>query len=96
MIYLIVAINLSIALLNIYIAIRIWQLGRLIARITAIVNKYENYFRLALRISPIVLNRGQDNVYQLRQNYQQLQLQVAKIKQLIWLINWSYTTWLKT
>ena len=96
MIYLIVAINLSITLLNIYIAIRIWQLGRLIARITAIVNKYECYFQFTLRNVPIVLSGSQSNLRQLRQKYQLLQLQITRIKQLIWLVSWSYRTWLKT
>lgn len=96
MIYLIVAINLSIALLNIYIAIRIWQLGQLLAKITAILDKYESYFQFTLKATPIILYEGKSNVSQIRQKYQLLQLQIAKVKQIIWLINWSYTTWLKT
>ena len=95
-IYLIVAINLSITLLNVYIAIRIWQLGRVIARITTRVNRYEIYFQFTLTTVPIVLHRSQNNLRQLRQRYQLLQLQITKIKQLIWLINWSYKTLLKT
>ncbi|MCC0177166.1 hypothetical protein I4641_09270 [Waterburya agarophytonicola K14] len=95
MIYLIVAINLSITLLNIYIAIRIWQLGLLIARITAIAINYEKYFSLAFQAAPVILARGQHNIHQTRQSYQLLQWQIAKVRQIIWLINWSYTTWLK-
>lgn len=95
MIYLIVAINLSITLLNIYIALRIRQLGLLVARINTIVVNYEAYFNFVLQATPVIIYRGQDNIQQIRQRYQLLQLQIAKIKQLIWLLNWSYSTWRK-
>ena len=95
MIYLIVAINFSITLLNIYIAIRIWQLGLLVERINTIVIKYDNYFNLVLKATPIVIHQGQISVHQVRQSYELLQLQISKIKQLIWLINWSYRAWRK-
>ena len=90
MIFLIIAINLSITLLNIYIAIRIWQLRQLIARIATIFANYERYFKLVLRVSPRVLYRGQNNLYLIRQRYQLMQLQAAKIRQLIWLLSQSY------
>ena len=85
MIFLIVAINLSITFLNIYIAIRIWQLKSLVARITKILINYENYFDVLLDAAPVVMCRGQTSIQQARQQYQIFQLQVTKIKQLIWL-----------
>lgn len=90
MIFLIIAVNLSITLLNIYIAIRIWQLRQLIARIATIFVSYEDYFDTVLRITPQVLYRGQNNIYLARRRYQLLQLQIAKIEQLIWLLAQSY------
>lgn len=90
MIFLIIAINLSITLLNIYIAIRIWQLRQLVARIATIFINYERYFKLVLRVSPRVLDRGQNNLYLIRQRYRLMQLQAAKIRQLIWLLSQSY------
>ena len=95
MIFLIVAINLLITLLNIYIAIKIWQLRLLVGRITAILNNYETYFSILLSLAPKVIYQGQNNIHQARQRYQILQLQTAKIKQLIWLLNQSYRIWRK-
>ncbi|MBE9048005.1 hypothetical protein IQ255_27030 [Pleurocapsales cyanobacterium LEGE 10410] len=95
MIFLIVAINLLITLLNIYIAIRIWQLRLLVARITSILNNYESYFRALLRIAPKIIYRGQNNIEQVRLRYQLWQWQMIKIKQLIWLLNQSYRIWRK-
>ena len=93
MIFLIIAVNLSITLLNIYIAIRIWQLRIIIARITIILINYESYFRILLEAAPQVLNRGQHNISQVRQQYQLLQLQITKIQQLFWLLARSYQIW---
>ena len=90
MLFLIIAINLSISLLNLYIAIRIWQLRILTTRITAILINYERYFNLVLSVAPQVIYRGQNNIDLTRQRYQLLQLRVAQIRQLILLLNRSY------
>jgi hypothetical protein len=93
MIFLIIAVNLSITLLNIYIAIRIWQLRIIIARITSILINYEGYFNILLPAAPQAICRGQDNISQIRQQYQLLQLQTAQLRQLFWLLNQSYQIW---
>jgi len=93
MIFLIIAVNLSITLLNIYIAIRILQLRILISRITNILINYERYFQVLLITAPKFINQGQNNIYHLRQRYQLLQLQINQIKQLIWVINYSLQVW---
>ena len=95
MIFLIIAVNLSITLLNIYIAVRIWQLRIIIARITAILLNYESYFRVLLEAAPQVIYQGQYNVVQAHQRYQMLLLQTTKIRQLFWLFNQSYRIWSK-
>ena len=93
MLFLIIAVNLSISLLNLYIAIRIWQLRILITRINAILINYERYFNLVLSVAPQVIYRGQNNIYLTRQRYQLLQLRVSQIRQLILLLNQSYRIW---
>ncbi|MEL7420319.1 MAG: hypothetical protein AAFR62_02435 [Cyanobacteria bacterium J06629_2] len=95
MIFLIIAVNLSITLLNIYIAIRIWQLRIIIARIATILVSYESYFSVLLKAAPQILDQGQHNIVQARQRYQLLQLQTAKLRQLFWLLNQSYRIWSK-
>ena len=93
MLFLIIAVNLSISLLNLYIAIRIWQLRILTIRITAILINYERYFNFVLGVAPQVIYRGQNNIYLTRQRYQLLQLRKAQIRQLIVLFNQSYRIW---
>lgn len=93
MIFLIIAVNLSITLLNIYIAIRIWQLRIIIARITAIFINYESYFSVLLQAAPQVMGRGRQSISSTRQRYLLLQQQTTKLKQLFWLLNRSYQMW---
>lgn len=93
MIFLIIAVNLLITLLNIYIALRILQLRVLISRIAAILINYEKYFSVLLKNAPEVINQGQTNIYHVRQRYQLLQRQTTQVKQLIWLINQSFQIW---
>ena len=93
MIFLIIAVNLSITLLNVYIAIRIWQLRIIVARITAIFFNYECYFSILLQVAPQVMGRGQQNVSAARQRYQLLQQQAIRLRQLFWLLNQSYQLW---
>jgi len=93
MIFLIVAVNLIITLLNIYIAIKIWQLRILISRITDILVNYEGYFSFVLKVTPEVIYQGRNNTYLFRQRYQLLKLQISKIRQLVWFLNWSYRAW---
>ena len=95
MIFLIIAVNLSITLLNIYIAIRIWQLRIIIAKIATIIVSYESYFSVVLQTAPQVIYQGQQNVVRVRQQYQLLQLQTTKVRQVFWLLNQSYQIWRK-
>ncbi|MEO0836453.1 MAG: hypothetical protein AAFY16_10825 [Cyanobacteria bacterium J06642_3] len=95
MIFLIIAVNLSITLLNIYIAMRIWQLRSLITKITAILINYDKYFNISLKTAPEVIDQGRHNIEQIRHRYQLLRLQTARIKQLFWVINQSYQIWRK-
>lgn len=96
MIYLIIAINLAITLLNIYLAIRIWQFKLFVARISTLFSNYERYFNILLTFAPKLIYQRQNNIYQVRQRYQILQLQITKARQLIWLLNWSYKNFRRT
>ncbi|MEL6438618.1 MAG: hypothetical protein AAFQ80_05100 [Cyanobacteria bacterium J06621_8] len=95
MIFFIIAVNLAITLLNIYIARRIWQLRSLIIRITAILVNYEGYFAILLQLTPNILETRRANVQHVRHRYQQFHLQSDRVRQLIWLMSQSYQIWRK-
>ncbi|MGF1542688.1 MAG: hypothetical protein ACFCU5_19980 [Pleurocapsa sp.] len=93
MIILIILINISITILNIYLAIKIWQLRQVVIRITLLLINCELYVRSLLYIAPAVIYQGSKNIHLFRSKYQAIQLQIKKIQQIILLLNWSYRLW---
>ena len=78
MIILIIVTNILITLLNIYLAIKIWQLRQLIARITLLLINCEIYVRTLLRLAPPIIYQSQVNISLLRGKYQTIQSQIQK------------------
>lgn len=92
-IILIITINLSITLLNIYLAIKIWQLRQILSGITLFLISCENYLQVLFCLAPQAIYRGKSKIIDFKQNYQLLQLRWQQTKQIILLINWSYRIW---
>ncbi|MDJ0530918.1 MAG: hypothetical protein QNJ70_00260 [Xenococcaceae cyanobacterium MO_207.B15] len=93
MIVFVVTVNFLVAMFNFYLAFRIWQLRKIIALITAIITNCEIYLSYVLSNAPTIIKKKQENIYQFRQRYQLLQLQLQKIRQIIILMNWMYRIW---
>lgn len=93
MVVLIVIINLFITLLNIYIATKIWQLRQIVAKITAVIINCDLYFYALLHNTPQIIYQGQHKIQQLKIQYQAFQFQLQQIRQIIFLLNWSYRIW---
>lgn len=86
----IATVNLAIAILNVFLAIKIWQLKQLIAKITATIVNCELYLHYLLCVTPQIIFQGQQNIHYLKYRYQLLQLRLQQIGQIIWLLNWLY------
>ena len=93
MIIIVITLNLIITIFNLYLAIKLWQLRKLLALITSAFITCENYLYYVLLVTPQVLQKEQTNIYHFRQHYQLWQLQLQKIKQIIILLNWLYRLW---
>ena len=93
MIILIIVVNILITLLNIYLALKIWQLRQVVARITTLFINCEIYVRTLLYMTPAVIYQSKSNIHLFRRRYQAIQLQIKKIQQIILLLNWSYRLW---
>lgn len=93
MIFFVVTVNLLVAMFNIYLAFRVWQLRKIIALITAIITNCEIYLNYVLSNAPSIIKQRQENIYQFRQRYQLLQLQIQQIRQIIIVISWMYRIW---
>jgi hypothetical protein len=86
----IATVNLAIALLNVFLAIKIWQLKQLLSKITATIVNCELYIHYLLCVTPQIVLQSQQNIHYFRYRYQLLQLRLQQIGQIIWLLNWLY------
>lgn len=93
MIFFVVTINLLVAIFNIYLAFKIWQIRKIIRLITLIIANCEIYLGYVLNHAPDIIKQRQENVYQLRQRYQLLQLQIQQIRRIIILVTWISRIW---
>ena len=93
MIILIVFINVAITLLNIYLAIKIWQLKQVVKRITTLFINCEVYVRTLLYVAYPVIYQSKSKIHFFKTRYQTIQLQIKKIQEIIILLNWSYRFW---
>ena len=92
-IILIIVVNLSISLLNVYLALKIWQLRSILSRIALFLDNCETYLQALFYLAPQAMYRGKDKINNFRQGYQLLQLRLQQTKQIIILVNWSYRSW---
>ncbi len=93
MIFFVVTVNLLVAIFNIYLAFRIWQIRKIIRLITAIITNCETYLGYVLANAPGIIKQKQENIYQFRQRYQLLQLQIQQIRRIIIVISWINRIW---
>ena len=90
MIFFVVVFNLFITLMNIYLTVKILQLRQQLKSTTNILIKCEKRIHSVLSSAPQFILQGQKNMNNLRQGYQLLQLQLQKIRQLLWLLSLIY------
>lgn len=89
MIVLTILINFLITIFNFYLVLRLWQFRRLLKLLTSALDNCESYLTQVFILSPQILAKQQASIYLFRQQYQLLQLQLLKIKQLLTLLNGS-------
>ncbi|MBE9094484.1 hypothetical protein [Tychonema sp. LEGE 07203] len=91
----VVIINLLISLVCFYIAARVWKIRRTIALFEMRIAAVERCSRNVLGQSPAFLAKRQQGAHQLRRNYQQLELQLQQVRQLLGLLGLGRRLWLR-
>ena len=89
----VVIINLLISLVCFYIAAKVWKIGRTIARFEIRIAAIERCSSNVLSTSPDFLGKRQQGVRQLRWRYQQLELQLQQVQQLLGLLGLGRMLW---
>ncbi len=89
----VIIINVFISLVCFYIAWKIWQMRRKIALCEARITALDRCSTNVLAKSPNFFARKQQGAHQLRRNYQQLELQLQQLQQLLGLLGLGRMLW---
>lgn len=83
MIGVVIIINLAIALICLYLAAKVWKIGKKIDNIANKILQAELRTYNVLHKAPGAIGKGEKGTRNLRQQYQKLQRQVQTIRQLL-------------
>ena len=89
----VVIINLLISLVCFYIAAKVWKIRGTIARLEIRIAGMERRSSNVLSTSPGFLAKRQQGARQLRRRYQQLELQLQQVQQLLGLLGLGRMLW---
>ncbi|MEG3937905.1 hypothetical protein QT995_07045 [Microcoleus sp. S36b_A3] len=91
----VVIINLLISIVCFYIAARVWKIRRTIALLEFRIAAIDRCSSNVLGKSPDFFAKRQQGAHQLRRNYQQLELQLQQVRQLLGLVGLGRMLWSK-
>lgn len=89
-------VNALIALICFCAAWQIWRIRRKLAQVTKALTLYERSTHAVLNGAPTGIGMGQKGIYQLRQQYQQLEPQMQKLQRVLSLVSLGQTVWRRT
>ncbi|MEG4007893.1 hypothetical protein QUA21_20285 [Microcoleus sp. Pol1B3] len=89
----VVIINLLISVVCFYIAAKVWKMRRTIARLEIRIAAIQRCSSNVLSMSPDFLGKRQQGTRQLRLRYQQLELQLQQVQQLLGLLGLGRMLW---
>ncbi|MCL1468981.1 hypothetical protein [Argonema galeatum] len=93
MVTVVVVLNTLIALINFYIAWRIWKLRRVVANAAKGILAAERSTYKVLHGAPNAISKGQTGVSAVRSRYQLLELQLKQLQQILGLLSLVGKVW---
>lgn len=93
MVTVVVAINILISLMLLYVAWQVWQLKKRIALLSDRLLQYEQCSHNLLYNAPENIYLGQQNILNLQQSNQGLQIKVQQIRQIVSLLLLGQRSW---
>ena len=91
MLTLVLLINAFMALLCLFVAWHVWKLRRLLAQVADTLASVEKSTHAVLDGAPDAIYQGQMGIYQLREQYQQLEPQLQQAQQVLGLLSLGQT-----
>lgn len=89
----VIVCNLLIALVNLYIAWRVWKLREFFAQAANILDNAAQGTHNVLSAAPELVYNGQRGSRSLRQQYQKLVFQLQRVQQVLRLLSQAQTIW---
>lgn len=86
MVTVVVAFNVLISLLCLYVAWQVWNLRRVLGAAADVLTDVERSTYEVLHGAPDAIKLGQTGTHGLRESYQQLELQLQKVQQVLMLL----------
>ncbi|MBW4519284.1 MAG: hypothetical protein KME16_06230 [Scytolyngbya sp. HA4215-MV1] len=86
-------INVLLALICLWVAWKLRQLRRTLARVIDTLLYVEQVIYQVLHSAPDAILKGQSGSYRLQQQYQNLQIQLQRLQQILVLVNLGRTLW---
>lgn len=93
MVTVVVVLNTFIALINFYIAWRVWKIRRVVAGAAKAILAAERSTYKVLHGAPNAISKGQTGVSAVRSRYQQLELQIQQVQQIVALLSLVGKVW---
>jgi len=93
MVTVVVAINILISLMLLYVAWQVWQLKKRIALLSDRLQSYERCSHNLLYKAPENIYLCQQNILNLRQSNQSFQIQIQQMRQIVSLLLLGQRTW---
>lgn len=89
----VVAINLILSLVFLSVAWRLWKLGKAIDRAADAILNADRITYDVLHASPEAIAKGELGTRNLRKNYQQVELQLLRLRQILALLSLGRGAW---
>jgi hypothetical protein len=96
MLTVVIVLNVLISLLCLYVTWRVWNLRKALAAAADILTAAERSTHAVLRGAPQAIERGQLGTSALRERYQQLEIQLQKVQQVLALLSLLQGVWRRT
>jgi hypothetical protein len=93
MVAFVVIANGLIGCLCLFVAVKIWQIRAGLAQASETLISVEQAVHNCLYGAPTAITKGQMGVYQLRQNYQHLEIQLKRAEQVLALLSMGRMLW---
>lgn len=93
MLVFIIIFNLSLTLLNLYIAIRLWQLRHFLIKVNKTLMRLERRIHKIFYPAPEMILKGYTGTHTIHQSYHRLLFQLEWVTKILSLMNWGIKIW---